>query len=179
MNTHIATTESSEATDIAVQSAVQLLVAGEAIAMPTETVYGLAAYACDVEAVSKIFEVKGRPIFDPLIVHLPTKAALEEVAVVSEELEKTVRVLTTQFWPGPLTLLLPKKPSIPDIVTAGLDTVAVRMSEHPVFRKIIKEFGRPLAAPSANLFGRISPTSAAAWPAASRGSPTRYGTCCS
>ncbi|MEZ5324943.1 MAG: L-threonylcarbamoyladenylate synthase [Verrucomicrobiales bacterium] len=162
MNTEIATTESPESTDMAVQAAVQMLNAGEAIGLPTETVYGLAADAFNEEAVGKIFEAKGRPRFDPLIVHLPSKAALADVAVVSEELEKVVNVLTNQFWPGPLTILLPKKPAVPDIVTAGLDTVAVRMSEHPVFRKIIKEFGRPLAAPSANRFGRISPTSAAA-----------------
>ncbi|MGK0184350.1 MAG: L-threonylcarbamoyladenylate synthase [Verrucomicrobiales bacterium] len=162
VNTHIATTESTEATELAVQSAVQHLNAGDVVGLPTETVYGLAADACNEAAVAKIFEVKGRPKFDPLIVHLPTKAALDEVAEVPEELEKAVKVLTTQFWPGPLTLLLPKKPLIPDIVTGGLDTVAVRMSEHPVFRKIAKEFGRPIAAPSANRFGRISPTSAAA-----------------
>ncbi len=162
MNTEIATTESPESTDIAVQTAVQMLNAGEAIGLPTETVYGLAADAFNEDAVGKIFEAKGRPKFDPLIVHLPSKAALADVAVVSEELETIVNVLTTQFWPGPLTILLPRKPGVPDIVTAGLDTVAVRMSEHPVFRKIIKDFGRPLAAPSANRFGRISPTSAAA-----------------
>lgn len=162
MNTHIATTESTEATDVAVQSAVQSLTAGDVVGLPTETVYGLAADACNEEAVAKIFEVKGRPKFDPLIVHLPNKAALADVAEIPEDLVKAVQVLTTQFWPGPLTILLPKKPLIPDIVTAGLDTVAVRMSEHPVFRKIAKEFGRPIAAPSANRFGRISPTSAAA-----------------
>ena len=132
------------------------------MALPTETVYGLAADATNVDAVAKIFEIKNRPKFDPLIVHLPAKAALEKVALVPEELQKTVNVLTTQFWPGPLTLLLPKHPNVPDIVTSGLDTVAVRMSDHPVFRKIAKEFGKPLAAPSANRFGRISPTSAAA-----------------
>ena len=162
MNTQIAPTDSPDATDIAVQAALQLLNSGETVALPTETVYGLAADAYSEAAVAKIFDAKDRPRFDPLIVHLPTKAALDEVVAVPEPVAKTVRILTTQFWPGPLTLLLPKKAIVPDIVTSGFDTVAVRMSEHPVFRRIAKEFGRPLAAPSANRFGRISPTSAAA-----------------
>lgn len=144
------------------RSAVQLLASGEIVALPTETVYGLAADAVNVAAVARIFEVKERPLFDPLIVHLPAAAALDEVAQVPEELGPIVRVLTTQFWPGPLTLLLPRTAAVPDLVTSGLDTVAVRMSDHPVFRRIAREFGRPLAAPSANRFGRISPTSAIA-----------------
>jgi L-threonylcarbamoyladenylate synthase len=162
VNTIVATTESNEASDAAIQLALQHLRNGDAIGLPTETVYGLAADASNEAAVAKIFEAKERPKFDPLIVHLPNTGAFKEVADVPEELEEIVSVLTTQFWPGPLTLLLPKRPVISDLVTSGLDTVGVRMSEHPVFRQIARQFGRPLAAPSANRFGRISPTSAAA-----------------
>ncbi|MGD9745758.1 MAG: L-threonylcarbamoyladenylate synthase [Verrucomicrobiales bacterium] len=160
--TEIARTDSEAETKEAVARAVALLEAGGIVAVPTETVYGLAADAMNPEAVARIFEAKDRPLFDPLIVHLPRKYLLHEVADVPEDIAKVVAQLTETFWPGPLTLLLPKKPCIPDIVTAGLPTVAVRVGAHPVFGRIAKAFGRPIAAPSANLFGRISPTSAAA-----------------
>jgi L-threonylcarbamoyladenylate synthase len=111
--------------------------------------------------VAKIFEAKDRPHFDPLIVHLPNKTMLRDVAEVPDEIAKTVIQLVETFWPGPLTLLLPKKPVIPDLVTAGLPTVAVRQCEHPIFHRILKHFGGPVAAPSANRFGALSPTSAA------------------
>ena len=146
----------------AVCEACALLRAGEIVALPTETVYGLAADALNPDAVAKVFAAKERPSFDPLIVHIASRGDLKQVARVPEDIAETVSKLTAAFWPGPLTLILPKHPDIPDLVTSGLPTVAVRQSAHPVFRAINKELGRPIAAPSANRFGRISPTSAAA-----------------
>jgi len=151
-------THTAELCEAAVVRAAAALAAGGTVALPTETVYGLAADALRPEAVAKIFEAKDRPFFDPLIVHLPTAGWLEEVAEIPAESRALVAVLTERFWPGPLTLVLPRLPVVPDMVTAGLETVAVRMSAHPVFRAVIERFGRPLAAPSANRFGRISPT---------------------
>ena len=142
------------------ERAVELLRAGEIVALPTETVYGLAADALNPFAVTKIFEAKERPRFDPLIVHLPDKQWVERVAEVDSRSHAQIERLIAQFWPGPLTLVLNRQPIVPEIVTAGLDTVAVRMSSHPVFAEIISAFGKPLAAPSANRFGRISPTTA-------------------
>jgi len=144
----------------ATERAIQLLRKGEVIALPTETVYGLAADALDPVAVAKIFEVKERPRFDPLIVHLPGENWLERVAKIDNRSRAHIKKLIAQFWPGPLTLVLDRQPIVPEIVTAGLDTVAVRMSSHPVFAEIISAFEKPLAAPSANQFGRISPTTA-------------------
>jgi L-threonylcarbamoyladenylate synthase len=144
----------------AVSEAVALLRDGETVALPTETVYGLAADALSPIAVAKIFEAKERPRFDPLIVHLPGANWLEQVALIENETRLLSESLIAKFWPGPLTFVLPRKKIVPDIVTAGLETVAVRMSAHPVFAEIIREFGGPLAAPSANRFGRISPTTA-------------------
>ena len=141
-----------------VAEAVAILQDGGLVALPTETVYGLAADAFNAEAVAKIFEVKERPSFDPLIVHIGHKRDLEIVADVPEELEEIVDELIATYWPGPLTLVLPKKSAVPDIVTSGLDTVAVRFSAHDVMRAVAREV--PIAAPSANRFGRISPTSA-------------------
>lgn len=140
----------------------KVLRAGEVAALPTETVYGLAADALNPAAVAKVFEVKERPSFDPLIVHLAKAGDLKRVAEVPEEVADTVRKLTAAFWPGPLTLVLPKRPEVPDIVTSGLPTVAVRVSKHEVMRAVARELGNPVAAPSANRFGRISPTSARA-----------------
>jgi L-threonylcarbamoyladenylate synthase len=131
------------------------------VALPTETVYGLAVDALRPDAVAHIFEAKERPLFDPLIVHLPSRDWLDKVTIIPKESRALVEALVTKFWPGPLTLVLPRKAIVPDIVTSGLDTVAVRMSAHPVFRAVIEHFGHPLAAPSANRFGRISPTTAA------------------
>jgi L-threonylcarbamoyladenylate synthase len=141
-----------------VAQAVELLQQGEVVALPTETVYGLAADAFNAEAVAKIFEVKERPSFDPLIVHIGHKRDLDTIVDVPEELDEVVDALVEAFWPGPLTLVLPKRPEIPDIVTSGLPNVAVRMSSHEVMRAVAKEM--PIAAPSANRYGRISPTSA-------------------
>jgi L-threonylcarbamoyladenylate synthase len=137
--------------------AINLLRAGEVVALPTETVYGLAADALNPDAVAKIFEAKERPRFDPLIVHLPNRKALDEIAIVESRIASK---LIKKFWPGPLTIIFRKREVVPDIVTAGLETVAVRMSAHPVFREIVSALNRPLAAPSANRFGRISPTTA-------------------
>ena len=144
----------------AVSVAVAVLSAGDPVALPTETVYGLAADARDPGAVEKIFVAKDRPHHDPLIVHLPRREALDEIVRVPDSLAGVVEDLTSRFWPGPLTLVLPRRSIVPDLVTSGLPTVAVRMSAHPVFRKVAAAFGGPLAAPSANRFGRISPTRA-------------------
>lgn len=145
-----------------VREAVALLRAGEVVALPTETVYGLGADALNPDAVAKVFAAKERPSFDPLIVHIASRGDLKDVAIVPEDIKETVGKVTSAFWPGPLTIILPKHPDVPDLVTSGLPTVAVRQSAHPVFRAIGKELGRPIAAPSANRFGRISPTSAGA-----------------
>ncbi|PYM00707.1 MAG: threonylcarbamoyl-AMP synthase [Verrucomicrobia bacterium] len=137
--------------------AIKLLRDGEVVALPTETVYGLAADALNPDAVAKIFEAKERPRFDPLIVHLPNREALDEIATVESRL---ARELMEKFWPGPLTIIFSKREIVPDIVTAGLETVAVRMSAHLTFHEVVRKLNRPLAAPSANQFGRISPTTA-------------------
>jgi L-threonylcarbamoyladenylate synthase len=144
----------------ATERAVELLRKGEIVALPTETVYGLAADALDPIAVAKIFEAKERPRFDPLIVHLPDRDWLGRTAKVSGANRQLIEKLADRFWPGPLTIVLPKREIIPDIVTAGLETIAVRISSHSVFAEIIGGFGRSLAAPSANRFGRVSPTTA-------------------
>lgn len=141
-------------------AAVELLRRAEIVALPTETVYGLAADALNPIAVAEIFEAKERPRFDPLIVHIPDRKWLEKIAEVPASDRQLIAKLADKFWPGPFTILLSRREIVPDIVTAGLDTVAVRMSAHPVFAEIICAFGQPLAAPSANVFGRISPTTA-------------------
>jgi L-threonylcarbamoyladenylate synthase len=141
-------------------AAVELLRKGELVALPTETVYGLAADALNSIAVAKIFEVKERPRFDPLIVHLPNRDWLERIVDVPARDRQLIGKLGDKFWPGPFTIVLPKREIVPDIVTAGLDTVAVRLSAHRVFSEIVGELDEPLAAPSANRFGRVSPTTA-------------------
>jgi len=130
--------------------------AGELVAVPTETVYGLAANALDARACRRIFTAKRRPADDPLIVHIHSLAQLRQVA----EVNPAALLLARKFWPGPLTLVLPKKPVVPAVVSAGLPSVAVRMPSHPLFRRLLKLSGVPLAAPSANPFGYVSPTSA-------------------
>ena len=130
------------------------------VALPTETVYGLAANALNPIAVAKIFEAKERPRFDPLIVHLPNRDWLGRIVDVPAGDRQLIGKLADKFWPGPFTMVLPKREVVPDIVTAGLDTVAVRLSAHPVFAEIVGELDEPLAAPSANRFGRVSPTTA-------------------
>ncbi len=130
--------------------------AGEIVAVPTETVYGLAGNALDPAACAKIYRAKGRPASDPLIVHLHSVAQLPLVCQPNAAALKLAR----RFWPGPLTLVLPKVHTVPGIVTAGRDSVAVRVPSHPVFRRLLKLTDLPLAAPSANPFGYISPTTA-------------------
>ena len=127
------------------------------MAVPTETVYGLAADALSPRACRAIFKAKGRPLTDPLIVHVPHATAAEALAEVTDE----ARILMRAFWPGPLTLVLKKRPCISDVITAGRNTVAVRCPAHPVMRRLLRLCGRPLAAPSANPFGGLSPTTAA------------------
>jgi len=141
-----------------IDEAAQALQAGQLVAFPTETVYGLGANALDCEAVKKIFAAKGRPAHDPLIVHISDLSMLEQV--VSQVSAEAMR-LAKHFWPGPLTLIMPKHANIPDEVTAGLGNVAVRMPSHPVALTLIHQAGLPIAAPSANRFGHTSPTSAA------------------
>jgi L-threonylcarbamoyladenylate synthase len=141
-------------------AAVELLRKGELVAVPTETVYGLAANALNPIAVAKIFEAKERPRFDPLIVHLPNREWLRRIAELPAGDRQLILKLVDRFWPGPFTIVFPKRDIVPDIVTAGLDTVAVRLSAHPVFAEIVGELDEPLAAPSANRFGRVSPTTA-------------------
>lgn len=137
--------------------AAQLLRQGSIVAIPTETVYGLAANAFDPAAVLQVFEAKQRPSFDPLIVHVRDRAQVDQVVrTVSEEAE----ALMTHFWPGPLTLVLPKTDAVPDLVTSGLDTVGVRMPAHPLAMELLRVIDLPLAAPSANPFGYVSPTTA-------------------
>lgn len=132
------------------------LARGELVAVPTETVYGLAANALDVAAVARIFRAKGRPANDPLIVHIHSLRQLESLAITNPSVTKVARA----FWPGPLTLVLPKKDCVPELVTSGLPSVAVRMPSHPLFRTLLRTCDLPLAAPSANLFGYVSPTTA-------------------
>ncbi|MCX7832785.1 MAG: L-threonylcarbamoyladenylate synthase [Ignavibacteria bacterium] len=137
--------------------AVREILQGNIIALPTETVYGLAADATNEEAVLKIYETKRRPLFDPLIVHI---RSIKEMKKYAEEIPAEVYKLAEKFSPGPITYILKKKKVIPDIVTAGLDTVAIRIPAHPMFQKILAKCKVPIAAPSANMFGRLSPTCA-------------------
>jgi L-threonylcarbamoyladenylate synthase len=137
--------------------AASILTDGGIVAIPTETVYGLGANAFDPDAVLKVFEAKQRPAFDPLIVHVGTHA---QVVDVVRTVPPEAKALMERFWPGPLTLVLPKTARIPDIVTSGLDTVGVRMPAHPLTLQLLRALPFPLAAPSANPFGYVSPTTA-------------------
>jgi L-threonylcarbamoyladenylate synthase len=144
--------------EAAVAEAARLILAGEPVAVATETVYGLAADATSAAAVARIYEAKGRPQFNPLIVHVPDRAAAERIATFSDR----ARALAAAHWPGPLTLVLPLKErsGIAAIVTAGLPTVGLRVPAHPAMQALLRATGRPLAAPSANASGAISPTRA-------------------
>jgi L-threonylcarbamoyladenylate synthase len=137
--------------------AAEVIRAGGLVAFPTETVYGLGANALDPAAVEKIFEAKGRPKTSPLIVHV---ASVEAARKLSSEWSATAEALAQRFWPGPLTLVVPKSPIIPDIVTAGLPSVGLRIPAHPVALKLLRASGLPIAAPSANRFTELSPTTA-------------------
>ena len=143
----------------AIAAAVKLIAAGKCVAVPTETVYGLAADATNGEAVAGIYAAKGRPSFNPLIVHVPDLVAAERIAVFNE----AARALATRYWPGPLTLVLPIRPEsgIASLVTAGLPTIALRVPAHGAMLALLAACGKPLAAPSANASGGISPTRAA------------------
>ena len=145
--------------DRTIAAAAALIAAGDIVAVPTETVYGLAADATDAAAVARIYAAKGRPAFNPLIVHVSDLAAAERIAVFGED----ARALATRFWPGPLTLVLPVRAEagIASAVTAGLDTIAVRVPAHRAMRALLIATGKPLAAPSANVSNGISPTTAA------------------
>lgn len=143
----------------AAQAAARALAAGGLVGFPTETVYGLGADATDAHAVARLYEAKGRPSFNPLIAHVSDLQAARRIAQFDE---KSLR-LAEAFWPGPLTLVLPKAAgcSVADLATAGLETIAVRVPAHPVAQAILKAFGKPVVAPSANISGHVSPTTAA------------------
>ena len=151
---HLDTADAQET----LERAAKILRAGGQVALPTETVYGLGANALDAAAVNRIFAAKERPAWDPVIVHVADEAMLE---VLVERVPDAARKLMKAFWPGPLTLLLPRTAAVPDAVTAGRPLVGVRMPAHPVALEVIRRAGVPVAAPSANLFGHISPTTAA------------------
>lgn len=157
MRAEILATHTATLFATAVQRAAELLRAGEVVALPTETVYGLAANALDANAVAKIYEVKGRPTHNPIIVHV---AGFELARQCVTQWPDAAALLARSFWPGPLTMVLPRAPIIPDIVAAGGATVGVRWPSHPFMRAVIRECGFPLAAPSANLSNAISPTNA-------------------
>ncbi|MBI1870188.1 MAG: threonylcarbamoyl-AMP synthase [Chlamydiae bacterium] len=140
-----------------IEQAASLIKKGGLVAFPTETVYGLGANALDPIAVAKIFEVKGRPHFDPLIIHILDISFLD---FLCQNVPDQARILAQKFWPGPLTLVLPKKKIIPDLVTSGLQTVAIRIPSHPIALELIRISGVPIAAPSANPFKYLSPTTA-------------------
>ena len=144
--------------DDAIAEAARLILAGEAVAVPTETVYGLAADATNAEAVARIYEAKGRPSFNPLIVHVSDLNAAKHLAVFNPAAE----ALALEHWPGPLTLVVPLRPDsgIASLVMAGLDTIGIRVPAHPAMQALLEASGRPLAAPSANASGSISPTRA-------------------
>lgn len=157
-------------TPAALEQAAAFIQQGQVVAMPTETVYGLAASLWSESGLTRIFESKERPLFDPLIVHLSLEMATDPVflaelidqTALSSHWQTEIQALKQAFWPGPLTLVLPKTAKIPDLATSGLPTLALRVPSHPVALALIQTCGSPLAAPSANRFGRISPTSAQA-----------------
>lgn len=157
MSAEILPTHTAALFDHAVKRAAELLRAGELVALPTETVYGLAANALDPRAVAKIFAAKGRPAHNPLIVHI---VGLDQARACVATWTPRADALARAFWPGPLTLVLPRSAAIPDLVTAGGDTVGLRWPSHPFIQAVLRECGFPLAAPSANLSNRVSPTNA-------------------
>ena len=146
-----------EASEENISLAAGFLREGKLVGMPTETVYGIAANALDEPAVLKTFELKGRPSENPLIVHV---ASVDQAREITTSFPKEAEILAAKFWPGPFTMVLPKAPNVPSVVTGGLDTVAVRMPSHPVALSLIAAAGVPVSAPSANRFMSLSPTSA-------------------
>lgn len=157
METRVLKVENIEKDYNKIVEAAEFIKKGEIVAIPTETVYGLAGSIFNDEAIRKIFIAKGRPQDNPLIAHV---CSIEQVSDICEEFPEEAKKLANKFWPGPLTMILKRKKNVPDVVTAGLDTVAVRFPSHPIANAIIKEAGMPLVAPSANLSGRPSTTSA-------------------
>ena len=157
MKTIVRTVEDIDRDYHIIEEGAEYIRQGKLVAFPTETVYGLGANALDEKAVKHIFEAKGRPSDNPLIVHI---ASLDNLERLVTNLPESGRLLIDKFWPGPLTLILPKSDLIPNEVTAGLDTVAIRMPSHPVAYSLIRASSLPIAAPSANRSGRPSPTSA-------------------
>lgn len=141
-----------------IEIAAKFIREGKLVAFPTETVYGLGANALDPLAVAKIFELNERPSFDPLIIHIASLSQLEKLVLSADE---RIYKLAERFWPGPLTMVLPKNAMVPDIVTSGLSTVGIRMPDNQIALELIRKSDCPIAAPSANKFGRISPTKAA------------------
>ena len=137
----------------------ECLARGGLVAFPTETVYGLGADATDGQAVARLYEAKGRPSFNPLIAHVPDLESARKLAIFNADAE----ALAAAFWPGPLTLVLPRRPDCPvsDLATAGLETIAIRVPNHALAREILRAFGKPVVAPSANISGHVSPTTAA------------------
>ena len=157
MNIRIVQVDPNSPAQAAIEEAASMLRAGQIVAFPTETVYGLGANALDAEAVRRVYEAKGRPPGNPLILHV---ARIDDAKSITSSWPEPAQRLVETFWPGPLTLVLDKAAHVPDIVTAGLSTVAVRMPEHPVARALIRQCGFPVAAPSANQYTGVSPTRA-------------------
>jgi len=153
------TTAILPAGEAAIAAAATMLAGGGLVAFPTETVYGLGADATNAAAIARLYQAKGRPAFNPLISHLSDLAAARAIG----RFDETAVRLAEAFWPGPLTLVLPKAPNcaVAELATAGLETIAIRIPSHPVARAILRAFGRPVVAPSANLSGHVSPTTAA------------------
>lgn len=140
-----------------IKIAAEYIKKGKVVAFPTETVYGLGANALNPNAVARIFELKERPSFDPLIVHIADISQIDKIAIINDE---RIYDIANKFWPGPLTIILPKRSIIPDIVTSGLPTVGIRIPNNPIALELIRNSECPIAAPSANKFGKISPTKA-------------------
>lgn len=157
MLTEVLIVDAAAPDEAAIARAARCLRQGGLVAFPTETVYGLGAHALDSHAVARIFEAKGRPVNDPLIVHV---ADFEQIEALVSHIPATAPALAARFWPGALTLVMPRSTAVPDVVTAGLPTVAVRVPSHPVARALLAATRLPVAAPSANLFSRPSPTRA-------------------
>jgi len=155
-STHVFKTGTGNLEEV-ISEAARIIRLGGTVAFPTETVYGLGADALNPDAVSKIFKAKGRPLDNPLIVHI---ADIEQLEVIASDVPGSARNLMDAFWPGPLTMIFKRKDIVPDVITCDLDTVAVRMPDNPIALELIKEAGTPIAAPSANISGRPSPTTA-------------------